>query len=167
MFNGGNFTTCIADSAVEAIEDSDAQEIANALTYSNLVTIAYSVELERGLNPEWFLPRGAMKDIVKLADNEGRPIFSPVPVSGAPAGTLLGYPINITPAISNTPDIDAIRLAFGDPKKYIIALRQGLTFSMNRYVQEKEGIVQFIGYARADGNLLNQNAFATLIRKDT
>lgn len=165
MFNGTEFTTSV--SAVSAsVEVSGAAAVAAATTYDNLVTMAYSVELERGVNPEWFLPRGAMKDIVALADDNGNPIFNPVPVSGAAAGTLLGYPLNITPAIDNTPADGAIRMAFGDPSQYIIALNGGMTFSVNPYVLMKEGQTQFIGYMRADGNYVNSGAWTTMLRTD-
>ena len=165
MFNGTEFTSSV--SAVTAgITVSGAPAMAAAITYDNLVTLAYSVELERGLSPEWFLPRGAMKDIVALVDSNGSPIFNPVPVSGAPAGTLLGYAINIVPSISNTPDDGAIRIAFGDPSQYIIALRQGIVFQANPYISMKEGMTQFIGYARADGNYANAGAWTTLQRND-
>ena len=166
MFNGTEFTTYVGSSS-NGVTASGVSAIANAITYSNLVELMYSVELERGLSPQWFMPRGAMKDIVSLVDSNGRPIFNPVPVSGAPAGTLLGYPINIVPEIDNTPDDGAIRLAFGDAKHYIIALRQGLVFQSNPYVQMKEAITQFVGYARADGNVDAANAWAVLKRDDS
>lgn len=161
------FTTDIAAGGTAGVTVSGAANMATAITYANLVTIAYAVELERGLSPEWFMPRGAMKDVVALVGSSNdHPIFSPVPVSGAPRGTLLGYPVNIMPAMDNTPDSGDIRIAFGDPKQYIIAVNGGLVFQINPYVQMKEAITQFIGYARADGNIVSSAAFATLKRTD-
>jgi HK97 family phage major capsid protein len=167
MFNGTEYTTSV--SAVTAsVTASGTTNIGNAITYANLVTMAYAVELERGISPEWFLPRGAMKDIVSLVSaSTGTPIFNPVPISGAPAGSLLGYPINITPAIDNTPDDGAIRIAFGDPKEYIIAMRGSMVFDVNPYILMKEGQTQFIGYMRSDGNYVNSGAWTTMQRDDS
>ena len=69
--------------------------------------------------------------------------------------------------MDNTPDNGAIRIAFGDPKQYIIAINGGLVFQTNPYVQMKEGITQFIMYARADGNIVSANAWAHLKRVDS
>jgi HK97 family phage major capsid protein len=166
MFQGSEFTTTVYSTGLNAVTVSGSVAIAAAITYANLVTTAYYIELERGLQPQWFMPRGALKDVVALTDTYGLPIFNPVPISGSPTGTLLGYPINITPAISNTPATAAMRLCFGDAKKYIIALRQGVVFQVNPYVQMREGITQFVGYARADGNLVHANCFAKIRRVD-
>jgi len=161
------FTTDIAAGGTAAVSVSGTTAIAAAITYANLVEVAYSVELERGLAPEWFMPRGAMKDIVKLVDSVGGlPIFAPVPISGAPGGTLLGYNVNIVSAMDNTPDNGNIRVAFGDPKQYIIMLRQGVQIQWNPYVSMKEGMTQVIGFARADGNIVDANAFGTIKRVD-
>lgn len=166
MFNGAEFTTSIED-VTPSITASGVSAIAAAVTYANLVTMAYSVELERGMSPEWFLPRGVMKDIVSLVSaSTGTPIFIPTPIVGAPAGTLLGYPINIVPAIDNTPEDGKIRMAFGDPKHYIIALNGGMTFQANPYVLMKEGVTQFIGFMRADGNYDAAGAWSNMKRVD-
>ena len=167
MFNGSEFTTSVS-AVSNGVTASGVANIAAAITYSNLVSIAYSVELERGVNPEWFMPRGAMKAIVALtASGTGAPIFNPVPVSGAPAGTLLGYPINIVSQIDDTPDAGAIRMAFGDPREYIIALNGNMVFQANPYVLMKEAQTQFIGYMRSDGNYTNSGAWAVMKRVDS
>ena len=167
MIKKTEFTTDITAGGTAAVTVSGSVALAAAITYANLVTMAYAVELERGLQPEWFLPRGAMKDIVALvASTAGTPIFAPTPISGSPAGTLLGYPVNIMPAISNAGGNGTIRVAFGDPKQYIIALRQGMVFQTNPYVSMKEGLTQFIGYVRADGNIVAATSFATMKRVD-
>jgi len=166
MFNGTEYTTSVED-VTASVTASGTVATAAAITYANLVTMAYAVELERGVSPEWFLPRGAMADIVALVSaSTGTPIFNPVPISGAPSGSLLGYPINITPAIDNTPDDGAIRMAFGDPSEYIIALNGSMVFDVNPYILMKEGQTQFIGYMRSDGNYSNAGAWTNMKRTD-
>ena len=167
MIKKTEFTTDLTAGAAAGVTVSGSVALAAAITYANLVTIAYTPELERGLQPEWFMPRGALKDVVGLVSaTTGSPIFNPVPISGGPAGTLLGYPINIMPAMLNAGGNGTIRMAFGDPKKYIIAINGGMVFQTNPYVLMKEGVTQFIGYIRADGNILGSNCFATLKRVD-
>ena len=166
-FKKTEFTTDIAAGGTAAVSASGTVAIAAAITYANLVTTAFTVELERGLSPEWFMPRGAFAACVALVDSVGGlPILNPVPISGGAKYMLLGYPVNIVPTMDNTPDNGNIRVAFGDPKQYIVALRQGVIFQVNPYVQMKEGMTQFIGYARADGNIVTSAAWATIKRVD-
>lgn len=161
------FTTDITAGGTAAVTASGTAGIAAAITYSNLVSMLYAVELERGVSPEWIMPRGAFKDVVGLVGSTNdHPIFQPVPIAGAPGGMLLGYPVHIVPALDNTPDNGAIRMAVGDPSQYIIAINGGLVFQTNPYVQMKEGITQFIMYARADGNIVSSSAWATMKRSD-
>lgn len=161
------FTTDISAGGTATVTVSGTVAMAAAITYANLVSIAYAIELERGLQPEWFMPRAALKDVVGLVSaTTGSPIFNPVPISAGAGGTLLGYPINIMPAMLNVPANGGIRMAFGDPKQYIIALNGGVVFQINPYVSMKEGITQFVGYIRADGNIVTSAAFATMKRVD-
>jgi hypothetical protein len=78
----------------------------------------------------------------------------------------MGSVFNIVPEIDDTPDDGAIRLAFGDPSKYIIAIDGPMTFQVNPYVSMKEGITQFIGYMMADGNMEDVGAWHVLKRAD-
>ena len=66
----------------------------------------------------------------------------------------------------NTPDDGAIRMAFGDPQEYVIALNGSLNFDVNPYVLMKEGQTQFIGYMRSDGNYTNAGAWTNMKRTD-
>lgn len=166
MFNGVEFTSSVS-SSTNGITTDGVGATASGITYDNLVTIKNSVELERNVNPEWFIPRGVLGDIERLTDDNGRPLFVPVPISSGAAGRLLGYNINIVPSIANAPDDGAIRLAFGDPKQYIIAIRGGMHWMVNPYILGKEAITQFIGYVRADGNVAASGAWAVLKRSDS
>ena len=167
MIKKTEFTTDISAGGTATVTVSGTTAMAAAITYANLVSIAYAVELERGLQPEWFMPRAALKDVVGLVSaTTGSPIFNPVPISAGAGGTLLGYPINIMPAMLNVPANGGIRIAFGDPKYYIIAINGGVVFQINPYVNMREGITQFIGYVRADGNIVAAGAFSTLKRVD-
>lgn len=175
VFNGTNskYTTSIVD-VTPALTASGTVAMAAAITYANLNTMFYHVEWERGLgNCSWFGSRAALKDVSALVDTNGFPIFQQVPINGRPSQTLMGSPYVITPVIANAPADGAMRLCFGDPSKYTIMLRGGLTNLVNPYIKMKEDVVQFIAKLRSDGNI-NDNAtaassaaWAVLARDDT
>ena len=166
MFNGVEYTTSVS-SATAGVTVSGSVAMAAAITYANIVSMAYGPELERGLRPEWYMPRGALKDVVGLVSaSTGSPIFNPVPISAGAGGTLLGYPINIVPQISNTPADGSIRMGFGDASQYMICINGGIVFKINPYIKMAEGQTQAIGYARSDGNVVTVDAWSRLKRTD-
>lgn len=160
------FTSDITAGGTVAVTASGSVAIAAAVTFANLNTMYYGLPWERGLSGEWFMSRPTMAKVAGLVDNQARPIFQQVPVNGVPSQILMGAPVNIVPTMSDTPANGSIRMCFGDPKQYIIALRQGLVFDVNPYVQMKEGITQYIMYARADGNIVDATAFQLMKRAD-
>lgn len=161
------FTTDLAAGATAAVTVSGASAMASAITFANLNTIAFTPELYRNLKPEWFMSQGAFKAVAALTGTTNdHPIFYPVPIQNGVEYRLFTYPVNITPAMADAPANGSIRIAFGDPKQYIIMLRQGVQIQWNPYVSMKEGQTQVIGYARADGNIVSSAAWATLKRVD-
>jgi HK97 family phage major capsid protein len=170
MFTKTEFTTDIAAGGTSGATFSGA--IADSqITYSKLLDVEFTVEQERGVNPEWVFPRGVLKYIRKLADTNGLPLFERAmegPAVRPTGGNLLGYPVHIvgTSALSATPANGAICGAFGDPKFYVIGINQEMMFEVNPYVQMKEGITQFIMHATADGNIVAATAWAYIKRND-
>jgi HK97 family phage major capsid protein len=161
------FTTDITAGGHAGVTVSGSVALAAAITYANLVTMANDVEIERGVKPEWYMPRGALKDCQGLVSaTTGSPIFNPVPIAQGTAGTLLGYNINIMPELTNASANGAIRMFLGDMSQYVIAINGGMVFQTNPYVLMKEGLTQFIGYIRADGNIVDDGAFSTMKRVD-
>lgn len=170
IFTKTEFTTDIVSGGTSGATFSGT--IADGkITYSKLIDTEFAVEQERGVNPEWVMPRGVMKYIRKLADDNNQPIWDRAmegAAAGATGGTLLGYPVFIvgTDAIGASPSDGEICVAFGDPKRYIIAMNDSLTFQVNPYVEMKEGKTQFIMYAVADGNIEAATAWAYIKRSD-
>lgn len=165
VFNGTEYTTSVADVSA-SVTTSGTVATAAAVTFPNLVIMANEVELERGVKPEWFMPRGAYAAAQKLTDTYGLPVFNRVPIAMGAGYELLGYPVNIVSALDDTPANGAIRMAFGDPSQYIIALNGGMTFQSNPYILMKEGQTQFIGYMRSDGNYVASGAWTNMKRTD-
>lgn len=161
------FTTDLAAGATAGVTVSGAVAMAAAITYANLNTIRFTPELYRNLKPEWFMSQGAFAACAALTGTTNdHPILNAVPISNGVSYQLLGYTVNITPAMLNVPGTGNIRIAFGDPKQYIIVLRGGIEVIWNPWVSAKEGQTQVISWARADGNIVASAAWATLKRVD-
>jgi HK97 family phage major capsid protein len=168
IFTKTEFTTDVAAGGTAGATFSGA--IADGkITYSKLIDTEFAVEQERGVNPEWCMPRGVLKYIRKLTDDNGLPLWERAmegPAAGPMGGNLLGYPVYIVPAIGATPADGALCVAFGDPRRYIIAVNQELKFEINPWVERKEGKTQFIMHATADGNIEAATAWAHIKRAD-
>jgi len=174
VFNGTNskYTTSIID-VTAAVTASGTVGMAAAITFDNLNEMFYHVQWERGLgNCKWYGPRAALKDVSGLVDTYGRPIFQQVPINGRPSQMLMGAEFVITPKIANAPANGAMRLCFGDPNQYIIAVRGDIENLVNPYILMKEDTVQFIANFESDGNVADHataassGAWAVMKRSD-
>ena len=153
--NGTAYATASGVSATQAL-----------VTFANITTMQNTLERERGLVGQWFGSRLTKNLIDKLVDTYGLPVYANVPITDGLAMRVLGSEFNIVPAMSASPSDGEPLLYYGDPSHYIIALRQGIVFEVNPYITMKEGTTQFIGYARADGNIDNAGAFLYMSRSD-
>ena len=159
VFNGTEFTTYLLGAAGATIDVTGAN-IAS-ITYDNLVDAVYAAEIERAINPKWYFHKNVMAAVMKLKDTTGDPIFQRN-IAGAPHGTILGYPVRLVSAMPSAPAATEEFAIFGDLKYYVLAQRQGMIFQVNPYVKMKEGVTQFIGFARYDGNVGAAGAFSEL-----
>ena len=175
VFDGTNsiFTSSIID-VTAAVTASGSTDIAAAVTFDNLNTMYHHIEWERGIKDGvWFGPRGVLKDIRGLkGTTNDHPIFMETPINGRPSYMVMGSRYVITPAITNTPGNGVMRLCFGDPSKYTIALRGQVENVVNPYILMKEHKTQFIASIRADGNVsdnataASSGAWAVMKRND-
>jgi HK97 family phage major capsid protein len=164
MFGKTEFTTDVLAGGTEGATFSGTIG-SSSITYAKLMDVEFSVEQERGVNPEWCMPRGVFKYVAKLVDDQSHPIFNR-DLTGATPYMIDGYPVHIVPAISASPANGKMALAFGDPKRYIIAINQDVIFEVNPFVEQKEGKTQFIMHATADGNIEAATTWAYFKRSD-
>lgn len=164
MFEKTEFTTDVLAGGTEGATFSGTIG-SSSITYTKLMDVEFAVEQERGVNPEWCMSRGVFKYVAKLVDDQSHPIFNR-DLTGATPYMIDGYPVHIVPAISATPSDGGIALAFGDPKRYIIAINQDVIFEVNPFVEQKEGKTQFIMHATADGNIESATAWSYFKRSD-
>lgn len=136
-----------------------------SITYDDLVDLvdsidpAYSVE-----NFKWQFNQTLRRQLRKMKDSAGRPIWTPSYDEGATAGMpdlLLGHPVvlnNHMPA----PGANAKSVSFGDHSKYQI--RDAMDVTIFRFEDSaflKKGQIGFLAWARAGGNLTDTNSVRT------
>ncbi|RPD90509.1 phage major capsid protein [Neisseria weixii] len=145
-----------------------AAQIGKAAATGNATTISYEdlVELEHSVDPIYrngsrvgfMMHDQTLKQIRKLKDDSGRPIFVPGYEQGNPGGSpdrLLGRPIflnqDMAPMAANAKSI-----AFGDFSKYMIREVMDLTlFRMADSAFITNGQIGFIAFNRQGGNLID------------
>ena len=161
------YTTNITDDSGSAtVTASGVAGIAAAVTYDNLLAMVYGVELQRGVQPKWYMPMAALRACQNIKDNNGFPIFQTVPITVGVPATLFGYPIVNTPCLDNTPSNGEIRMAFADMNHYTIMLHGGIEFKKAVDGKFLEDTAQYKGSIRSDGNVTIADAFATMKRVD-
>lgn len=136
-----------------------------SITYDDLVDLvdsidpAYSVE-----NFKWQFNQALRRQLRKMKDSAGRPIWTPSYDEGATAGMpdlLLGHPVVLNNHMP-TPAANAKSLSFGDHSKYQIRDAMDVTvFRFEDSAYLKKGQVGFLAWARAGGNLTDTNSVRT------
>jgi HK97 family phage major capsid protein len=131
-----------------------------AVNYDSLVNLQHSVDpayREQG-NTRWMFNDATLRELRKIKDSQGRPIFVPGYESGNPQGApdrLLGAPITINQHMANMA-ASARSIAFGDFSHYHI--RDVMAVEMFRFTDSaytKKGQVGFLAWMRSGGNLVD------------
>jgi len=127
----------------------------NAITYEELIDLEHSVDPEHRRAPgvRWMFHDSTLRQIKRLKDNDGRPIWLPGIAVNAP-DTILGYRYIVN---QDVPQIGpgAKAVLFGDFQKYKIRVARGVTLLRltERYAEKLQ--VGFLAFARYDGNLVD------------
>jgi HK97 family phage major capsid protein len=127
-------------------------------TYANLVDMEYSViaPYRQSRSCYWLAADKTVGSFRKLTDNNGRPVWEPSAVLGAP-DLLLGKPLvadPYMPAIGTS----ALSIAFGDFAQYFIRLVGGVRFERSDDFAFGSDLVTFRALLRGDGTLVDTNA---------
>lgn len=93
------------------------------------------------------------KHLVGMVDESGRPVFQPNAQAGA-EGTILGAVIKVEDSVA-----DGVILA-GDPSQFVYNMVQDIMVETDRDI--KKHVITHSGYARGEGALIVDNAFAQL-----
>jgi HK97 family phage major capsid protein len=136
-------------------------------TYATLVNLQHSVDPAYRANAGWMMSDAAVREIRKIVDGEGRPIFVPGYEVGNPGGApdrLLGQPITIN---QDVPVFAANNrsIVYGDFSGYYI--RDVMAVQMFRFTDSaftKKGQVGFLAWMRSGGNLVDANKVRVLVQ---
>lgn len=135
-----------------------------AFSYANLIDASHS-RLDpaylNGMRLKWMGSQLAISSFLKIVDGQGRPLWQPSLVVGAP-DTLLGYPIVLNNDVP-VPAASAKCLVFGDIEaSYVIRDVVGLNVLRldERYADFLQ--VAFIAYMRSGGMVQNNSSYVVV-----
>lgn len=129
------------------------------ITYDDLIDLVHSVDPAYRMSSQcgFMLHDSTMREIRKLKDDAGRPVFMPGydGLADAMPDTILGYPVTINqdmPVMAAS----AKSVIFGDMSRYYV--RDVLQNTLHRFEDSayaKKGQVGFLAWARSGGNLID------------
>ena len=129
------------------------------ITYDDLIDLVHSVDPAYRMSSQcgFMLHDSTMREIRKLKDDAGRPVFMPGydGLADAMPDTILGYPVTINqdmPVMAAS----AKSVIFGDMSRYYV--RDVLQNTLHRFEDSayaKLGQVGFLAWARSGGNLID------------
>jgi HK97 family phage major capsid protein len=130
-----------------------------SITYDDLIDLVHSVDpaYRKSGQCGFMLHDTTLREIRKLKDDTGRPVFLPGydGLADAMPDTILGYPVTINqdmPVMA----ADAKSVLFGDMSRYYV--RDVLQNTLHRFEDSayaKLGQVGFLAWARSGGNLID------------
>lgn len=130
-----------------------------SITYDDLIDLVHSVDPAYRASSQcgFMLHDTTMREIRKLKDDNGRPVFMPGydGLADAMPDTILGYPVTINqdmPVMA----ANAKSVLFGDMSRYYV--RDVLQNTLHRFEDSayaKLGQVGFLAWARSGGNLID------------
>lgn len=135
-------------------------------TYAELLAATYVPDAQYTSDgAHWVMNQAILRGIQGIVDTSGRPLVADMTagISGAPARTLLGYPVIIDNALPATWVAAAKTVIFGNVKDaYLIRQVKGVTLAVLRELYSVNFQVGFLAYARADA-LVQDAAAATVM----
>lgn len=159
----------IADGLGEAMAADAISTITSEINSGNKVTTATSGtvtfkevatlfgKLKRAKNLCLYATRSTIyTHLVGMVDTSGKPIFQPTAQAGA-EGTILGASIRVEDAVAEG------KMLVGDPKKFLYNMIQDILVESDRDIETHKIIHS--GYARGQGALIDDKAFAELTVK--
>jgi HK97 family phage major capsid protein len=124
-----------------------------SVIYDDLVDLIHSVDPAHRNNAKFMMHDSSLKVIKKLKDSQGRPLWLPGLAVKEP-DTINGYPYVINQDVA-VMAANAKSILFGALDKYFVRKVREISVLALRERYADFGQVGFIGFARADGNLLD------------
>lgn len=154
IFSGG--TSAVAASGNTTVETLDLEDVTAAMLATD--------EAVMQRNACWWIHPHMLVRMLHIKDANGRPIFLTATEAPSPGalGTLLGYPVKISPAAPNDNSAGKPIAAFGDPMALAVGLRKGFEFKSSTEANFSDDEVVFRGIARAACVLRRATAIGVL-----
>ena len=154
-----DFATADGSSKPKGLLAKSADVMSATTMYAALVEHHFQVDQayrESG-NCRWVLGDSTLANIYGSVDLNGRPLFIPTAdASGAgrPAGTLLGYPVQLDQGAGT-------KVAFGDIfQGFIIRYVRDVQVDVDPYTNIKSRQIAYHAWARADSDVQDANAYS-------
>lgn len=152
---GGNapegVVTAIPAASITTASTGNATTIKKA---DDLIDLQHSVDPAYLSDPScgWMMHHQELREVRKLKDGEGRWLFQPA-TAGMPA-SILGFPLTMNNEMSS-PTASTIGMLFGAFRYYLIRRVAEMYLFNLRETGAKNFRVDFVGFHRADGKLIN------------
>lgn len=126
-----------------------------AVTFDEVLNLEHAVDPAYRNGAQWMFADATLLALKKIKDGEGRYIWVPGgPVNNGGPATLWGYPYEINQAVPTMASGNKAIL-FGQFSKYMIRDVRGFTLMRLNERSAASLLVDFLGFARADGGLLD------------
>jgi HK97 family phage major capsid protein len=126
---------------------------ATGILFTDLIELIHSVDPAYRQNARFMMHDSSLKVVKQLKDSQGRPLFLPGLGVKEP-DTINGYPYVINQDMA-TMAANAKSILFGDLSKYFRRNVRDVTILRLTERYADLGQVGFLGFSRADGNLLD------------
>ncbi len=132
------------------------------IVYEDLVDLYFALKSRHAARGVWVMNRTVMGVVMKLKDQDGRPLWIDSIKEGRPP-VLLGKPVFELPDMPNN-IADAVPIAFGDwQRAYRILQRMAMTVTPDPFTRAKQSQVDFNARMRVGGKLVLPEAAAGLL----
>jgi HK97 family phage major capsid protein len=162
----GNGTTLPFGLLHDGLTADVVLDVEATIDYDELLDVEAALDPEYEQNAKWVMSKGTWVAIRRIVV-DGRPLINPqtMGIGQAPARELLGYPVIIDQGC-NAVTADGVAggfAALGDFREaYVIRRVAPLTVVVNPWSRANNGQVEYVAWERADGNIQNRSAYATL-----
>lgn len=164
----GNGTTLPFGILHDGLTADVVLDVEATIDYDELLDVEAALDPAYEQNAKWLFNKATWIAIRRIVGTDGRPLVQEAQVAGVggrPEKTLLGYPVVLDQACNDvTQDgVDGGFALLGDLREaYVIRRVAPLTVIVNPYTRMNNGQVEYVAWERADGNIQNRSAYATL-----
>jgi HK97 family phage major capsid protein len=162
----GNGTTLPFGLLHDGLTADVVLDVEATIDYDEILDVEAALDPEYEQNAKWVMSKGTWVAIRRIVV-DGRPLINPqtMGIGQAPARELLGYPVIIDQGC-NAVTADGVAggfAALGDFREaYVIRRVAPLVVVVNPWTRMNNGQVEYVAWERADGNIQNRSAYATL-----